>query len=338
MRYDPAQFAVLGRQDSGEPMCRLWWSASGVRFLAACAVLEVEIEAKKSDQAPWIGVLADGAPIARFPLLPGKHSYPVLAGMDAAVSHEITILRDSQPTDDEIAPPVITALISDGTLRPAPARERLIEFIGDSLTVGEGTAGPVSAMEWRGAWMSHMCAFPSLVSEKLRADSRVIAIGGWGVWRSYDDQEAHTLGQAYERLCLLNPAGNHAYDFRERPADAVVINLGTNDSGPFGRAADQQAAAQDIMQKAVALTQLVRRHQPGAEILWAYGLCGNAVAPALQAAVEQIRAAGDGRVSYLALEDCNGDLGARQHPSRAAHRRAAEQIAAELEKKWRSKP
>ena len=337
MRYDPAQFAILGRQKSGDNQCRLWWSASGVRFLAACTQLTVEIETAKSDQAPWIGVLADGAPIARFPLLPGKQVYPVLAGMDPFVSHEITILRDSQPTDDEIAAPVITALITDGQLLPAPERARLIEFIGDSLTVGEGTAGPVSAMEWRGVWMSHMCAFPTLVSEKLQADSRVIAIGGWGVWRSYDDQEAHTLGQAYERLCLLNPAGNHAYGFDEKPADAVVINLGTNDSGPFGRASDQEAAARSITQKALELIRLVRSHQPQAEIIWAYGLCGNAAAPALQAAVEKARAAGDDRVSYLALDDCKGDLGARQHPSRAAHRRAAAQIADEIERKWRNR-
>lgn len=338
MRFEPMQFAVLGRQQSEDSLCRLWWSASGVRLMAACATLEVEIEAKKSDQAPWIGVLADGAPIARFPLLPGKRVYPVLAGMDAAVSHEITILRDSQPTEDESEPPIITALISDGTLQTAPVRDRLIEFIGDSLTVGEGTAGPVEAMEWRGVWMSHMCAFPSLVSEKLKADSRVVAIGGWGVWRSYDDQEAHTLGHAYERLCLLNPAGKHAYDFRERPADAVVINLGTNDSGPFGRAADQAAVGRAITERAAELIRMVRRHQPGAEIIWAYGLCGNSVSPYLQAAVEQIRATGDNKVSYLALEDCHGDLGSRQHPSRAAHRRAAEQIAEELEKKWRKEP
>ena len=338
MRYAPAQFAMLGRRDSGDEQCRLWWSASGVRFMAACTQLEVEIETEKSDQAPWIGVLADGAPVARFPLLPGKRAYPVLAGMERSVSHEITILRDSQPTEDETAPPVVTALITDGQLQPAPARSRLIEFIGDSLTVGEGTAGPVSAMEWRGVWMSHMCAFPSLVSEKLKADSRVVAIGGWGVWRSYDDQEAHTLGYAYERLCPLNPAGNHAYGFDEKPADAVVINLGTNDSGPFGRAADQEAAAQAIAEKAAELIRLVRGHQPQAEIVWAYGLCGNAVACALQAAVKKAQDMGDGKVSYLALDDCNGDLGARQHPSRAAHRRAAEQIAAEIEKKWRSAP
>lgn len=338
MRYEPSQFDVLGRQESNDPLCRLWWSASGLRFTATCTTLEVEIDVEKSDQAPWIGVLADGAPIARFPLLPGRRAYPVLAGMDAAVSHEITILRDSQPTEDESAPPVITALITDGQLQPAPARSRLIELIGDSLTVGEGTAGPTDAMEWRGVWMSHMCAFPSLVSERLKADSRVIAIGGWGVWRSYDDQEAHTLGRAYEQLCLLNPAGKHAYGFQERPADAVVINLGTNDSGPFGRSADQAAAGQEITERAVELIQLVRRHQPEAEILWAYGLCGNAVAPYLQAAVEKAQAAGDQKVTYLALDDCNGDLGSRQHPSRAAHRRAAEQIAEEIEKKWRRKP
>ena len=40
-----------------------------------------------------------------------------------------------------------------------------------------------------------------------------------------------------------------------------------------------------------------------------------------------LQAEGDGKVGYLRLSDCNGDLGSRMHPSRAAHLKAAQEIS-----------
>ena len=78
----------------------------------------------------------------------------------------------------------------------------------------------------------------------------------------------------------------------------------------------------------------VRRRQPGAYILWAYGLCGNAMEKEIRGAVEARRAAGDERTGYLALSDCGQDLGSRGHPGRGAHRRAAKELADALRRAW----
>ena len=118
-RYDPRTFLQLGRHKNNEEACRLWWSGSGVRLRAACTFLTVEAESFCTDHAPWLGVLADGAPVARLPLLPGRRSYPLLAGMDISVPHEITILRDTQPAGDEPLPVILHSLDTDGTLEPA---------------------------------------------------------------------------------------------------------------------------------------------------------------------------------------------------------------------------
>ena len=316
----------LGRYDAQEKDFCLWWSGSGIRLDIACTYLTVEAESFATDHAPWIGVLADGAPIARFPLLKGRHTYPILAGMDPAFSHEITIQRDTQPTPDEEMPVLLHAIDTDGTPKMPKERKRLIEFIGDSLTVGEGCTGAHEAEEWRMSWMCNMAAFPTLVSEGLNADKRVIAVSGWGAWKSWDAIPENRLGRIYEQLCALIPAGNVPYDFRERSADAVVINLGTNDASALGQEADPIAAGRELTQKAAELIKLVRSHQPGALILWAYGLCGVKIPTLLQDAVAQCRAAGDENVYFLQLTDCDGDVGSRQHPSRAAHRKAAEEI------------
>ena len=329
-RIDPRMLPRLGRHEKDEAACRLWWSGSGVRFTAACSYIIVEAESFADEYAPWLGVLADGAPVARWPVMPGRHVYPVLAGMDRSVSHEITILRDSQPGGDEPFPVTLTALETDGEIRPAAEKPRLIEFIGDSLTAGEGCLGPVSAQEWRMPWISHMGTWAFRAARLLGAEERVLALGGYGAWRSWDDNADHVMGALYDRLCAPVAAGDVPYDFNGRQADAVVINLGTNDSGPVSRAPDRAEASRQFVSSAEALMLKVRRRQPGAFILWAYGLCGDALMPEIRRAVDARRAAGDERTAFLALSDCAGDLGSRSHPSRAAHRKAAEETAGYL--------
>lgn len=62
----------------------------------------------------------------------------------------MTLLRDTQPVAEDTRLHVTAhRLRTDGVLLPLPERPLAMEFIGDSLTSGEGLAGPQSAMEWR---------------------------------------------------------------------------------------------------------------------------------------------------------------------------------------------
>lgn len=329
---DP-RFLSLGRHDPKESKTSLWWSGAGVRVKLACKTLEAEITASARDHAPWIGVLMDGAPVARFPLLPGAHRYPLLAGLDGGFAHEVSIIRDSQPSYDEDGPIYIDALYTDGTPERPAERPLLIEFIGDSLTVGEGCLGPESAEEWRLVWISHMPAFPTLVSEKLNAEKRVIALGGWGAARSWDNQPESRIGRIYNQLCAITPGGDVPADFPERAADAVVINLGTNDASALAKMteAERAAAEGELRVRAGELMEMARAHNPKALILWAYGLCGKQVEPMLQAAVQDRKNAGDQNVRYLSLTPAATN-GSRMHPSREAHQKAAEEIAEAIRK------
>lgn len=329
-----ARFVTIGRHDTGEKEQNLWWSGSGVRVKLACRRLDVEATSTAADHAQWLGVLVDGAPITRLPMVRGTHTYPLLVGLDDTFSHEITILRDTQPSYDETGAVVLNAVITDGTPETPDARALMLEFIGDSLTVGEGTMGPYGeAQEWRMLFISHMPAFPTLVAEELKADKRVIALGGWGAARSWDNQKESRIGRIYGQLCGVTPGGQVPAPADERPADAVVINLGTNDGSALaGLKADEATPARaELRARAVELMEAVRARYPRAAIVWAYGLCGHAVEAILRGAVEDMRAAGDRNVHYLSLSDA-ATLGARMHPSRDAHRQAAREIADELKK------
>ncbi len=327
------RFLPIGRRDAGEKEQNLWWSGSGVRVKLACKRLDVEATSTAADHAQWLGVLVDGAPITRLPLVQGTHPYTLLAGLDDHFSHEITILRDTQPSYDEAGPVVLNAVLTDGTPEAPAARPLLIEFIGDSLTVGEGTMGPYGGEEWRMLFVSHMPAFPTLVAEEIKADKRVVALGGWGAARSWDNQPESRIGRIYNQLCAVTPGGDVPAHTDERPADAVVINLGTNDSSALAKVAPDELplVRAELRARAVELMETVRARYPQAVILWAYGLCGHAVEDILQGAVEDMRQNGDKNAHYLSLSDAKS-LGSRMHPSRDAHRQAAKEITDELKK------
>ena len=328
------RFFTIGRHDSGEKEQNLWWSGSGVRVNLACKRLDVEATSSAADHAQWLGVLVDGAPITRLPLVQGTHSYTLLAGLDDHFTHEITILRDTQPSYDEAGAVVLNAVLTDGTPEAPTARPLLIEFIGDSLTVGEGTMGPYGGEEWRLLFVSHMPAFPTLVAEEMKADKRVVALGGWGAARSWDNQPESRIGRIYGQLCGVTPGGGEApAPTDERPADAVVINLGTNDSSALTKVSPEELplVRAELRTRAVELMEAVRTRYPQAVILWAYGLCGHAVEDILQGAVADMRQNGDENTYYLSLSEAKS-LGSRMHPSRDAHRQAAKEITEELKK------
>ena len=326
------EFKPLGRHDPAETKRQLWWSGSGIRFSLKAAALEADITWTGTGFNPWMGVTVDGAPVCRFPLTPGTRRYPLLAGMDGSVSHEIALVRDSQPVEGSDAGPiVIDAVYTDGVPSSPAERPLLIEFLGDSLTVGEGCLGPRSAAEWRMAWISVLSAFPSLVCEVMNADMRVVALGGWGASRSWDDREENRIGRIYGQLCAPIPGGDITADFEERRAHAVVINLGTNDGSPISRLeGDERAAAEELLEhRAVELMKDVRKRNPEAVVLWAYGMCGKPMEPILKRAAETFLREGGGRADYLSLTPAP-DQGSRFHPGRESHRLAAEEISAKL--------
>ncbi|MBR1585389.1 MAG: hypothetical protein IJ662_07620 [Clostridia bacterium] len=334
--YDPLgpSFLRVGRYDPRDSLYGLWWSGSGLVMQIACTQLEIEVESTARDHAQWLGVMIDGEGVARFPLRQGVHRYLALAGMESGVSHEVTILRDTQPSYDEAGPLWVHGVYTDGTIEKPADKKLLVEFLGDSLTVGEGTLGPVSAQEWRMPFISHLPAFPTLAAAALNAEKRVIALGGWGAYKSWDGKHDCRIGAIYEQLCAVTPGGDRPYAFSERPADAVVINLGTNDASALKKEGAEpfEQETEHLIADAVDLLRLVRRHQPAAHIFWAYGLCGIDMTPYLERAVQQYRQeTGDQRVSFLPLPDAAGDVGSRSHPSRAAHRKAARAIVDAIE-------
>ena len=323
----------LGRAGAGEAPFPMHWTGSGILLKAACAALDVRFKAEYDSQAPWAAVLIDGAPVGRFCIAPGEEWIHVLLGMDPGTTHEVAVLRDSQPVPGDGGRLLLTGIRLDGTLFEAEKAPLNVGLIGDSLTVGEGCLGPVGAGEWKTVWMSGALTWGAALRRGMPCRTRALCLGGWGVYSGWDGDLSSAIPRIYEQVCA--PEGvEEAFDFSSDPLDAAVINLGTNDMSALRALpeAERGAFASALGDAAKRFILRVHEKEPSAVILWAYGLCGDEGAEIFRDAVGRARAEG-APCAFAALTPFTPDeTGSRGHPGPLAQARAGREIARELKR------
>jgi lysophospholipase L1-like esterase len=186
-----------------------------------------------------------------------------------------------------------------------PARPKRVEFVGDSITAG-ATSSKLAVTDY---------AF--VVGERLGVDHTQIAIGGMCLTETSDGCWGHE-----QRYFLTNGTlGTAAWDFSRFTADAVVINLGTNDRSHSVSGADFQA-------KYITFLRDIRAKYPRAKLLAMRTFIGR-YGTETQAAVQARNAAGDTNVHYI---DTTGwlpsdGLSDSVHPNDSGHRAIADRLA-----------
>lgn len=342
-RYHPA----LARQTGALP---LLWAGSGLELCFTGSELRLVFEADFVGQEPWLAVELNGAPIVRMPLNRGTQEVCLLRGMTPGTPKRVRVFKETQPMAEDRAHRlwVRDVIWEGGEFLPVPEPAFRLEFVGDSLTSGEGVVGAVQETDWVPSLFSASRTWAKLASDLLNADFRLISQSGWGVRSGWDNHPAHTLPSIYDRVC--GPAlgaenermgAQAANDFQVWQPDAVVINLGTNDAsamsnppwhGPDGRIFRQARDAAGLASFAAAaidFLKTLRRHNPAAKLVWTYGMVEDPLDSTLAEAVSRFRReTGDKDACYLQLPAAaNGTMGSRQHPGPLCHRAAAEVTA-----------
>ena len=346
------QVRILGRQIRREPQT-LFGTASGIEFLFTGSELWVDWNADYALMEPWVSIEVNGAWIARFALNKGRSRSCVFRGTTPGRPKHVRILKDVQAMSDDPAHllQIERLCFGEGEFLPLPPPKYRLEFVGDSITSGEGGIGAVEEEDWISAFFSAENNYARMTADALGAEYRVFSQSGWGVAAGYDNNPFHALPACYTRVCgMARGERNRAlgaqqlYDFDAWQPDAVIINLGTNDSNAFdnppwidpktGRAyklrllegggfhPEDAARMKDAVSDFIAL---VRSNNPRALIVWAYGMLGCRLLPLIRGGVEQYRAqTGDQRVELLLLPETRAEtIGARRHPGAAAHGEAA---------------
>lgn len=347
---------VLGRTNGSLDPLTVFFSASGMEVNAKCTELWVDLHVEYKTAAPFLDIIMNGARTQRILLPQGDIRLCAVKGLAGTRANNIRILRDTQPMPDD--PDLllqITGVETDGEFLPLRNYSMKIEFIGDSITTGEGLIGETGDQDWVPCCMDSVNDYTYRTAEALGAEFRVFSMSGWGVHTSWENNNRQVIPEFYETLCGMSAEGAGAeygagdrWDFSRWRPDVVVINLGTNDCGAFDtpaytdpvsgevwkmhRTADGAMAPEDlqVFQDAVyGFLTMLRRDNPQAYLLWVYGMIGNALMPQIYAAVDKFRLnTGDLRVGALELPNTlPGEFGSRMHPGIPSHRKTAELLS-----------
>lgn len=350
------QLKIHGRTTGVLAPVTLFWTGSAVELNVRASELWIEVESGYDQYESWISILINDVPVSRQMLAAGRYWLCVFRGMNPGTVKKIRIVKEVQAmSGDPGCYLQFHAVRTDGDFLPVEAKPYKVEFIGDSITSGEGVIGARAEEDWIPAWFSGVHNYTAMTAEAIDAEYRVISQSGWGVLTSWDNNPQGNIPDIYGQVCgLLTGTLNEAlgahdeYEFASWQPDVVVVNLGTNDGGAFHSPEWRDEATGQIYKQRLnedgsyheadlaafeaAVTKFLgklRHHNNNAHIVWAYGMLGIPLMPAIHRAADAyIKATGDKKVSVFQLPNMTSETaGARTHPGLLAHRQAAQELS-----------
>lgn len=245
---------------------------------------------------------------------PSGESTLTLASFEQGAVHNIKLIKQ---TEAHCALCTIKTVSFRGYFEEKPAdKELLVEFIGDSITVGYGNLCTESSDPNRGHPLRQDAtkAYAYLTAEKLGADASLLCCSGMGIAKGYRPYTANAFFSAasYYR--------NTDTEFlAERIPDIVVINLGTNDQ-------NKNPDYAELRSKVIGLINLIRtKYGNGVPIVWIHGMMGEGRWSDIQPILNGQFKGEQGGIYTLAVPSDNSGGGG--HPGLAAHASYSDTLA-----------
>lgn len=349
---DIKELRVLGRTDFTNDFLPLFSNGSAVEVCVDGSELWIDVDVDCDFFEPWIFTELNGSFMSRQMLLPGKQSICLFRSMEPTAKKTFKFTRELQAMhEDDRCHIYVEGFKTDGNFYPLEPYDYKLEFIGDSITSGEGTYGAKADVDWLTMYMSYSNTYANLICKSLNAEARMVSQGGFGVFCGWDNQPYNNIPKYYEKVCGLgfgegnNQAGAHKdYDFSSWVPDAIIVNLGTNDASAFNtppftdpntgitykqRKNDDGTLntedANKVKQAVIDFLKMLRKNNPTSHIVWAYGMLGYDLNMVITDAMNKyIEETGDYNVKFLNIPNTNQDtVGSHGHPGFASHVKAA---------------
>lgn len=357
---------ILGRNvknagKSDKPLA-LFWGASALEINVKAKQVWLKVSSCYDQFEPWIAVFVNGSQTGRFMVPSGETFWIcVAANMNPEKENLITVMKDTQPMSGEEHHSLFiheVGLDENGSFCDVVPRNLSIEFIGDSITSGEGLAGNPEEGDWITQWFCASKTYAVQAAMALGTDWNVMSQCGWGLCWGWNGDTNTKLPPHYENVCSVmwgdyqKSIGAHdKYDFG-KGSDYVVLNLGTNDNGAFFQPpwkdengvehvlhheADEKASPEEgkiISDAAKAFLISIRKNNPAAKIIWTWGMMKLTAVPFyIQQGIDEYKSeTGDNNVYTLLLdpmeenEKLPEDKGSRGHPGPKTHTLAKNKI------------
>ncbi len=246
---------------------------------------------------------------------------------------------------------------SDPKLLHEPvARQRKLEFIGDSITCGDAIAnyhGNANGNE------DALRTYAAYTARNLNADWNVMSISGNGCIGSVLGGPLLDLPDQYLYTDAMGN-GKVEWDFSQYQPDVVIVNLGTNDRAcvdinkvvPDGEVATGKFTVEEFMNGVTRpfnagdasthhtgvkdFLNMIHENNPNAKIVWLCGAMGDELNPYIEQAINEWNEAEGETIAYfLGLPNdstlSNGQGYDNSHPSEVAARVYAKALTEKIE-------
>ena len=349
---------VLGRCSEELVPLTIFWTGSGIEINVRASELWVEVLSDYCLYETWVDVIIDNQLSQHFMLPKGKSTLCLFRGMNTKEIKNVKFIRDTQAmSDDEYNLFQILWLATDGTFEWLNDYSLRIEFIGDSITSGEGCSGREREMDWNSACFHAFYNYTYITAMQLNADYHCICQSGWGVYCSWDGNIYKNIPDHYHQICgVINGKRNkklgamNKWNFSNWIPEIIVINLGTNDAISFKNQTwiDPKTNTKNFMRinedgsfnkndekkisdAIISFLKIIRKYNPNSYILWAYGMMGLELKQIIYKSIYLYsNETKDNRLSFICLpEAAKYGYGSREHPGRNTHI-----VAAKVLTKW----
>jgi len=321
----PGQIAAegwrwLGRVDAASSTFA--WSGSGLVATVSGTQIAVSLD---NVGATLLQPVIDGVPTERILAASGRSEVTLAQGLTEG-EHTVELYRETESMMGSTHFLGFTA----GTVTGAPAYGgRLIEVIGDSISCGYGNLGSVVHPPWDSGCgytvetQSAYQAYSAQLARLLGAEASIVCRSGWGMYRGGDGNTSSTLPSLFDRA--LGEQSSVTWGFQRQP-EAVLINLGTNDSNT--NAGGDPGVAFET--SGIDFVATVRARYPRSWIFLTIGtMTGEPMLTTMNTHIANIvTAAGDPKVSALNLTTQDvSTTGCDFHPNVAEDTRIAGALA-----------
>lgn len=262
VRDVPATDSVVrfvGRVERNAGEVRLGWPGTETRLAfdgTGCAV-------RLGSTGAIVAVRLDGKPLPDLNLLEPVADTLVSLGTGlAAGRHEVVLTKR---TEGFVGTLVVKGFRVDGKpLPPAPAPDRRILFVGNSITCGYGVLDSLKEHAFAPWTEDVLSSWAARAAGELRAEAHYVAYSGRGLVRNYGGSTEGVLPRLFDRS---GPEASwSAWDHARWSPHVVVVDLGTNDFSIWPE--PDSAAWEDSL---VSFLAQVRKAHPNVPVVLADG-------------------------------------------------------------------